>query len=225
MERSIIRFGFAAANYHGQHPGKGFHAGSENLLRLGVAFLGPHHLLERLKRQLAVLQTVVSDVQRQKSSDLGNLLFGGFVNEPVRELIEGFEVREVGHCGILPEAIGWFEADPAPWRTYGALAGKKQRQCTTINNIEYGLSNCFSCCYMLWLVGLSRFSITASTANRGDAKSTITHLATTADARLFAEERQRAGSGEGLVRIAVGLRGIGGSARRPIQAYLQTGLE
>jgi O-succinylhomoserine sulfhydrylase len=46
------------------------------------------------------------------------------------------------------------------------------------------------------------FSITA---NLGDAKSTITHPATTTHSRLTPEERQRAGVSEGLVRISVGL--------------------
>ena len=46
------------------------------------------------------------------------------------------------------------------------------------------------------------FSITA---NLGDAKSTITHPASTTHARLSPEEREAAGIGEGLVRIAVGL--------------------
>ncbi len=46
------------------------------------------------------------------------------------------------------------------------------------------------------------FSITA---NLGDAKSTITHPATTTHHRLTAEERARAGIGEGLIRLSVGL--------------------
>ncbi|RMD78825.1 MAG: O-succinylhomoserine sulfhydrylase [Gammaproteobacteria bacterium] len=43
------------------------------------------------------------------------------------------------------------------------------------------------------------------TANLGDAKSTITHPASTTHARLSPEERAAAGITEGLVRIAVGL--------------------
>jgi O-succinylhomoserine sulfhydrylase len=46
------------------------------------------------------------------------------------------------------------------------------------------------------------FSITA---NLGDAKSTITHPATTTHGRLSPEQRAEAGIGDGLVRIAVGL--------------------
>jgi len=43
------------------------------------------------------------------------------------------------------------------------------------------------------------------TANLGDAKTTITHPATTTHGRLSDEEKLAAGIGEGLIRIAVGL--------------------
>ncbi len=46
------------------------------------------------------------------------------------------------------------------------------------------------------------------TANLGDAKTTITHPATTTHGRLTDEERAEAGISEGLIRIAVGLEDI-----------------
>lgn len=46
------------------------------------------------------------------------------------------------------------------------------------------------------------------TANLGDAKSTITHPATTTHGRLTDEERQQAGISDGLIRISVGLESI-----------------
>ncbi|MFM8331834.1 MAG: O-succinylhomoserine sulfhydrylase [Candidatus Methylumidiphilus sp.] len=46
------------------------------------------------------------------------------------------------------------------------------------------------------------------TANLGDAKTTITHPATTTHGRLTPEERAAAGIRDGLVRIAVGLEDI-----------------
>jgi O-succinylhomoserine sulfhydrylase len=49
------------------------------------------------------------------------------------------------------------------------------------------------------------FSITA---NLGDAKSTITHPATTTHGRLTPEQRVAAGISDGLIRIAVGLESI-----------------
>ena len=46
------------------------------------------------------------------------------------------------------------------------------------------------------------------TANLGDAKTTITHPATTTHGRLTPEQRQSAGISDGLIRIAVGLEDI-----------------
>ena len=46
------------------------------------------------------------------------------------------------------------------------------------------------------------------TANLGDTKTTITHPATTTHSRMTPEQRQAAGIGDGLIRIAVGLEGI-----------------
>jgi O-succinylhomoserine sulfhydrylase len=57
------------------------------------------------------------------------------------------------------------------------------------------------------------------TANLGDTKTTITHPATTTHGRLTEAEREQAGIGQGLVRIAVGLE-----AFEDIQADLQRGL-
>lgn len=46
------------------------------------------------------------------------------------------------------------------------------------------------------------------TANLGDAKSTITHPATTTHSRVSAEARAEAGISDGLIRIAVGLEHV-----------------
>jgi O-succinylhomoserine sulfhydrylase len=46
------------------------------------------------------------------------------------------------------------------------------------------------------------------TANLGDAKSTITHPATTTHSRITPEARAEAGIGDGLLRIAVGLESV-----------------
>lgn len=57
------------------------------------------------------------------------------------------------------------------------------------------------------------------TANLGDAKSTITHPATTTHGRLTDAERAEAGISDGMIRIAVGLEDID-----DIKADLQRGL-
>jgi O-succinylhomoserine sulfhydrylase len=60
------------------------------------------------------------------------------------------------------------------------------------------------------------FSITA---NLGDAKSTITHPATTTHGRLTPEQRAAAGISDGLIRLAVGLESVA-----DLQADLARGL-
>ncbi|MEP6885570.1 MAG: PLP-dependent transferase, partial [Gammaproteobacteria bacterium] len=57
------------------------------------------------------------------------------------------------------------------------------------------------------------------TANLGDAKTTITHPASTTHGRLSPEARRAAGLGEGLLRIAAGLE-----AASDIKADLARGL-
>jgi O-succinylhomoserine sulfhydrylase len=56
-------------------------------------------------------------------------------------------------------------------------------------------------------------------ANLGDAKSTITHPATTTHGRLAAKQRQAAGISNGLIRVAVGLEEI-----EDIKADLASGM-
>lgn len=57
------------------------------------------------------------------------------------------------------------------------------------------------------------------TANLGDAKTTITHPATTTHARITPEERARAGITPGLLRISVGLEDV-----EDLRADLKRGL-
>lgn len=55
---------------------------------------------------------------------------------------------------------------------------------------------------------IDRTRLLSITANLGDVRSTITHPATTTHGRLTPEERARAGIGEGLIRVAVGLEAV-----------------
>ena len=57
-------------------------------------------------------------------------------------------------------------------------------------------------------------------ANLGDTKTIITHPATTSHGRLSEDQRQAAGIGQGLIRVAVGLEHI-----EDIKADLLRGLD
>jgi O-succinylhomoserine sulfhydrylase len=61
--------------------------------------------------------------------------------------------------------------------------------------------------------------IMSLTANLGDAKTTIVHPASTTHGRLTAQQREEAGIGENLVRVAVGLEHVD-----DLRADLQRGL-
>ncbi|MCF6323133.1 MAG: O-succinylhomoserine sulfhydrylase [Gammaproteobacteria bacterium] len=63
-------------------------------------------------------------------------------------------------------------------------------------------------------------TLVSITANLGDAKTTITHPATTTHGRLSDEERDNAGIHQGLVRVAVGLEDV-----EDLQADLQCGFD
>lgn len=52
---------------------------------------------------------------------------------------------------------------------------------------------------------IDRLQLASITANLGDTRTTVTHPASTTHLRIGAEARDRAGIGDGLVRIAVGL--------------------
>ena len=55
---------------------------------------------------------------------------------------------------------------------------------------------------------IDKTNLLSITANLGDAKSTITHPATTTHGRLSDEQRADAGITEGMLRISVGLEDI-----------------
>jgi O-succinylhomoserine sulfhydrylase len=55
---------------------------------------------------------------------------------------------------------------------------------------------------------LNRLKLIDISNNLGDAKSLITHPATTTHQRLTPEERARLGIGDGLVRLSVGLEDV-----------------
>jgi O-succinylhomoserine sulfhydrylase len=55
---------------------------------------------------------------------------------------------------------------------------------------------------------IDRTQVCSITANLGDTKTTITHPASTSHGRITEAQRQAAGIGQGLVRVAVGLENI-----------------
>lgn len=121
------------------------------------------------------------------------------------------------------ELAQWLEGHPAVTRVYfpglpshpqHALAARQQAAPGGVVSFEVdgGRDEAWS------VVDATR--LLSITANLGDAKTTITHPATTTHGRLTPEEREAAGVSERLIRIAVGLEEVA-----DIKADLARGLD
>jgi O-succinylhomoserine sulfhydrylase len=126
------------------------------------------------------------------------------------------------HCANALELARWLEAQPGVSRVYHpglpshprhALARTQQSGFGAVFSFELqgGHEQAWK-----FIDAVRIFSITA---NLGDAKSTITHPATTTHGRLTPEQRAEAGISDGLIRLAVGLESV-----RDLQADLARGL-
>ncbi len=125
--------------------------------------------------------------------------------------LETLPVRMEAHCRNALALAQWLEQQPMVERVYypglashpqHALAMKQQKYGDAIVSFDVkgGKDIAWS------LIDSTR--MISITANLGDAKSTITHPATTTHSRVTPEARAEAGIKDGLVRIAVGLEHI-----------------
>jgi O-succinylhomoserine sulfhydrylase len=137
--------------------------------------------------------------------------------------LETLALRMQAHCRNAAAVAGWLEAQPGVRRVYFPglpshpqhdLAARQQSGPGGILafDLEAGKE-------AAWRV-IDSTRMLSITANLGDAKTTITHPATTTHGRLSAEDKANAGIGDGLIRIAVGLEDVD-----DIRADLQRGLD
>ncbi len=125
--------------------------------------------------------------------------------------LETLALRMKAHSDSALQLAQWLEQQPAVARVYHpglvshpqhALATRQQSGPGGIVSFDLkgGQRDAWS------LIDATQvFSITA---NLGDAKSTITHPASTTHGRLTPEQRTEAGISDGLVRLAVGLESL-----------------
>jgi len=125
--------------------------------------------------------------------------------------LETLSLRMRAHCENALALAVWLEQQPAVARVYHpGLASHPQHELAKQQQRGFGGVLSFE------LKGGQRdawafidatrvFSITA---NLGDAKSTVTHPATTTHGRLTPEQRAQAGISDGLIRLAVGLEAV-----------------
>jgi O-succinylhomoserine sulfhydrylase len=130
--------------------------------------------------------------------------------------LETLFVRMEAHSAKALALATWLEAQPQVARVYyPGLASHPQHQLAMQQQSSGGGIVSFDVKpksgqtqqQAAWaLIDATR--MISITANLGDAKSTITHPATTTHSRVTLEARAAAGIGDGLVRIAVGLEHI-----------------
>ncbi len=122
--------------------------------------------------------------------------------------LETLSIRMKEHCRNAQVVADWLADQPGVEHVYypglashpqHELAQKQQRGFGGVVSfdVEGGREAAWK-----FIDATEFFSITA---NLGDAKTTITHPATTTHGRISDEERQAAGIGEGLIRLSVGL--------------------
>lgn len=125
--------------------------------------------------------------------------------------LETLHVRMAAHVQNALALATWLEQQPGVARVYypglpshpqHALAMRQQRGGGAI--VSFDLKGGKDAAWGL----IDATRLISITANLGDAKSTITHPATTTHSRVSPEARAAAGIGDGLVRIAVGLEHI-----------------
>ncbi|MEN8260137.1 MAG: O-succinylhomoserine sulfhydrylase [Pseudomonadota bacterium] len=125
--------------------------------------------------------------------------------------LETLAIRMKSHCENALNLARWLEAQAGVRRVYYpgleshpqyGLAKKQQMGFGAVLSFELEGGK-----EAVWrLIDSTR--MLSITANLGDVKTTITHPATTTHGRLSPGDRARAGIGDGLVRIAVGLESL-----------------
>lgn len=130
--------------------------------------------------------------------------------------LETLYVRMEAHAKNALALAAWLEAQPQVARVYypglvshpqHALAMRQQSSGGGIVSFDLKAKSDQTQQQAAWVL-IDATQMISITANLGDAKSTITHPATTTHSRVSAEARAAAGIGDGLVRIAVGLEHI-----------------
>jgi O-succinylhomoserine sulfhydrylase len=125
--------------------------------------------------------------------------------------LETLNLRMRAHSENALVLAQWLEQQPGVKKVhYPGLASHPQHELATVQQSGYGGIVSFELeggKEQAWKV-IDATKVLSITANLGDAKSTITHPATTTHGRLTPEQRQDAGIGDGLVRVSVGLEDV-----------------
>jgi O-succinylhomoserine sulfhydrylase len=159
---------------------------------------------------------VVGDTERVGKDVYGFLRTAGPTMSPFNAwvFLKGLEtltLRMKAHSDSALVLARWLEKQPAVARVYHpGLESHPQHELAVRQQQGYGGIVSFDVKggkENAWAV-IDATRVFSITANLGDAKSTITHPATTTHGRLTPEQRAAAGISDGLIRLAVGLESV-----------------
>lgn len=159
---------------------------------------------------------VLGDAQRVGEQVFGFVRTAGPCMSPFNAWVflkglETLELRMQRHCESAQALAEWLEAQPGIARVHypglrshpqHALASTQQRGFGGI--VSFELSGGRDAAFAL----INQTRLCSITANLGDARTTITHPATTTHGRVTPEARAAAGITEGVVRVSVGLENV-----------------
>ncbi len=159
---------------------------------------------------------VVGDAETVGEKIYGVIRTGGPSMSPFNAwvFLKGLEtlaVRMKAHSENALALAQWLSEQPKVRRVYHpGLASHPQHDLAARQQSDFGGVLSFEVAggqAAAWRV-IDSTELLSITANLGDAKTTITHPATTTHGRLTDAERAEAGISDGLVRVAVGLENI-----------------
>lgn len=122
--------------------------------------------------------------------------------------LETLEIRMQRHCQSAAELAGKLQQEPNVTKVfYPGLADHPQHELCKRQQSDFGGIVSFEVAGgrdAAWKI-IDSTQLLSITANLGDAKTTITHPATTTHGRISTDERKAAGINDSLLRVAVGL--------------------
>ncbi|MHB8472342.1 MAG: O-succinylhomoserine sulfhydrylase [Gammaproteobacteria bacterium] len=159
---------------------------------------------------------VVGDAERVGKDIFGVLRTAGATMSPFNAWVflkglETLRVRMQAHCASAQALADWLEQQPTVKRVYyPGLKSHPQHVLAATQQSGFGGLLSFEVHGgqpEAWRV-IDATRMISITANLGDAKSTITHAATTTHGRLTPEARAETGISDALLRVSVGLEDV-----------------
>jgi O-succinylhomoserine sulfhydrylase len=125
--------------------------------------------------------------------------------------LETLSIRMKAHCESAIQIANWLSGHPDVERVFfPGLSSHPQHEIAQKQQSMPGGIVAFEARggkQAAWRI-MDSLKIMSNTANLGDVKTTITHPSTTTHYRLTPQQREDAGIGDGLLRIAVGLEDV-----------------